>query len=73
MGQVQPFDLGAHRLAELGVQRAQRLVHQEAGRLAHERPRQRHALLVAAAQRARFALEQVLDAQHRDHFIDAAC
>jgi hypothetical protein len=29
----------------------------------------RHALLVAAAQCARFALEQMFDAQHGDHFI----
>ena len=49
---VQPRELGAHRDAQLGVEVRQRLVHQERLRLAHDRAAHRHALALAARQRA---------------------
>ena len=59
---VQPLQFGAHVLAQLGVERADRLVHQQRLRPAHQRPADRDALHVAARQRRRPSVEQMLDA-----------
>ena len=50
------FDLMPHLLAQLGVEIAQRLVEQQHGRLVGDRPRQRHALLLAAREQRRRTL-----------------
>ena len=42
------LQLDLHLLAQLEVERAQRLVEQQHRRPVHQRPRQRHALLLAA-------------------------
>ena len=64
---VQPAQFGAHLLAQLGVERADRLVHQHRLRPPHQRAADGHALHVAAGQRRRPLLQQVLDAQHLGH------
>ncbi len=61
---VEPLDLGAHLHAQLGIEVGQRLVHQEDGRIAHQRAAQCDALLLAARQFARQALEQVGHVEH---------
>ena len=61
---VEALDLGAHLHAQLGVEIGERLVHQEDARVAHQRPAERDALLLAARQLARLALEQVRDVEH---------
>ena len=49
-GLLQRLQFEAHLLAQLGVEVAERLVEQQHLRLGHQRPRQRDALLLAAAQ-----------------------
>ena len=63
-GARQFFQLDAHLFTELGVQVTQRLVQQQKPRLAHERPRQRHALLLAAAQLCRRPACQAFHLNH---------
>src|SRR3712207_7956220 len=58
---LQLGDLGAHLHAQLGVEVRERLVHQERVRLADDRSAPRHALALAAGQRARLAGEGLLD------------
>ena len=60
---LQRVDLGAHLHAQLRVQVRERLVHQEGLRLAHDRASHRHPLALAARERARLALEVLLDLQ----------
>jgi hypothetical protein len=55
-------DLRAHLDAQLRVEVRQRLVHQEHLRLSHDRAAHRDALALAAGERLRLALEQVLEA-----------
>jgi hypothetical protein len=69
---VQPRQLGAHVDAELGVQVRQRLVHQERLRLAHDRPAHGDPLALAAGERARPALEQILQPEQPGDLLDAA-
>ena len=52
------------RAAQRGVEVGERLVEQEDERLLDERPAERDALLLAARQLARLALEQVGDVEH---------
>ena len=58
---VQPPDLEAHLLAQIGVEVGQRLVEQQRLRFHDQRPRQRHALLLAARQFARITLGQYFE------------
>ena len=58
---LQLMDLGAHLHAQLRVEVRERLVHQEGLRLAHDRAAHRDALALAARERARLALEELLD------------
>ena len=67
---VQPRQLGAHRDAELRVEVRERLVHQERLRLAHDRASHRHALALAARERRRTPVEQLLEPQHAGHRLD---
>ena len=53
-------ELVAHLHAQLGVEIAQRLVEQQHLRLEHQRARDRDALLLAAGQRRRRALGEIL-------------
>ena len=53
--------LGSHLHPQLGVQVRQRLVHQECLRLAHDRAAHGHALALSPRERARPALEQLLE------------
>ena len=62
---VQPHELRPHLHAELGVEVRERLVHQERLRVPNDRPAHRDALALAARQRARLAVEQVLDPEQR--------
>ena len=55
---LQPLDLAARLHAQLRVEVGERLVHQEHQRVAHERAAERDALLLAARELARLALEQ---------------
>ena len=57
------LELDAHVRPELGVEIRQRLVEQEDLRMAHETTAEGDALLLAAGQFARLALEQVADAE----------
>ena len=54
-------DLGPHLHAQLRVEVGERLVHQEGLRMAHDRPSHRDPLPLAAGERARLALEEVLE------------
>ena len=54
-------DLGAHLHAQLRVEVRERLVHQEGLRLSHDRAAHRDTLPLAARERARLALEELLD------------
>ena len=54
-------DLGAHLYAQLRVEVRERLVHQEGLRLSHDRAAHRDTLPLAARERARLALEELLD------------
>ena len=69
---VQPRQLGAHVDTELGVEVRERLVHQEGLRLADDRPAHGDALALAARERARSALEQVLQPEQPRDVLDAA-
>ena len=60
---VEARDLGAGLHAQLGVEVAERLVHEEDGRLAHDRAAERDALALAAGERLRLAVEEVLEAE----------
>ena len=60
---LQLVDLGAHLHPQLRVEVRERLVHQEGLRLAHDRAAHRDALALAARERARLALEELLDLQ----------
>ncbi len=61
---MEALEFGAHLHAQLGIEVGERLVHQKGARIAHQRPAERHALLLAARQLARPALEQVHDVEH---------
>ena len=61
--QAQLLDLEAHLRAQLGVEVGQRLVEQEHLGVAHDAAAERDALLLAAGELARPALEQRLDRQ----------
>ena len=69
---LDPRDLGTHLDAELGVQVRQRLVHQERLGLADDRPAHGHPLPLAARQRLRLALEQVLESEDVPRLPDPA-
>src|SRR6184192_735510 len=47
---LQSLELDAHLLAQFGVEIAQRLIEEKNARRVHQRPRQRHPLLLSAAQ-----------------------
>ncbi len=68
---VQALEFGAHLFAQLRIQRADRLIHQQRLGTAHQRTPDGHALQVAAGQRARPLLEQVLDLQRLRGIHDA--
>ena len=68
---VQTLELDTHMRSLRRIQMRERLVHQEHIRIAHQRPRQRNALLLPAAQFGWFAVEDVADLQHVRHFTDA--
>ena len=68
---LQLVDLGAQLDAELRVQVRERLVHQEGLRLADDRAAHRHALPLAARERARLALEELLDLEDARGLLDA--
>ena len=67
---VEALDLGAHLHAQLGVEVGERLVHEEDRRIAHQRAAERDALLLAARELARLALEQVGDVEHARGLLD---
>ena len=54
------------------VERGQRLVEQEQARAGEQRPADRHALPLAARERAGPALEQGPDAKQLHHLVEAA-
>ena len=77
--QAAQFDL--HVFAQFFVQRRQRFVHQQNARLEDNRPRQRHALLLAAGQLMNAAVAEALQLHGRQRafharmnfvFVDAA-
>ncbi len=68
---MQARQLCAHADAQLRVEIRKRLIHQERLRLAHDRASHRHALALAAGQRRRTALEQLLEAEHLGDLVDA--
>ena len=67
---LQLMDLRSHLHSQLGVEVRQRLVHQERVRLAHDRAPHRHALPLAARQRPRLSLEELLDLERRGSILD---
>src|SRR5208337_3220703 len=62
---------GTRLLAQLWVEIGQRLVEQDDGRLVNQRPRERHALLLAAGQLVRIALGEMLKADPVERTLDA--
>ena len=60
---VQARELRAHADAELRVEVRQRLVHQERERLAHDRATHRDPLALAAGERGRSPVEQLVESQ----------
>ena len=62
---LQLLDLAARLHAQLGVEVGERLVHQEHLRVAHERAAERDALLLAAGELARLAVQQRLELDRR--------
>src|SRR4051812_40777468 len=60
---LEALDLAARLDAQLGVEVGERLVHEEDLRVADERAAERDALLLAAGQLARTALEQLAELQ----------
>ena len=67
---MQALDLDAHLGAQLGVEVRQRLVEQEHLRIAHDAAAERDALLLAAGQLLRLALQQFVQAEHAGGAID---
>ena len=57
ISRMQALDLDAHLRAQLGVEVGQRLVEQEHLRVAHDAAAERDALLLAAGQLLRLALQ----------------
>ena len=68
---VQLDQLGAHAGAQLGIEIGQGLIQKESDRLADQRPAERHALALAAGERAGLALQQRADAEHARDLLDA--
>ena len=62
---MEMLDLGAGRDTQLGIEVRQRLVHQEDIRLAHDSARQRHPLTLAARQRCRAPVQEIIQLDHR--------
>ena len=67
---VNVLDFQLHMLAQLFIQRAQRFVHQHQLRLEHQRPRQRHALLLAAGHLAGVAVGEFIQLDHAQRALD---
>ena len=67
---MEPLDFGPHLHAQLGVQIGQRLVHQKYRGVAHQGAAESHALLLAAGEFTRTALEQVRHVEHSRRFPD---
>ena len=61
---LQAADLGTHLHAQLGVQVGERLVHEKGLGLAHDGAPHGDPLALAAREGARFAIQQVLEAEH---------
>src|SRR5271156_3224517 len=57
------LELFAGRRAQLGIEIRERFVKKKHGGLANDRPRQRHALSLAAGEFTRLAMKQLLDAE----------
>src|SRR5271154_4499032 len=57
------LELFAGRRSQLGIEIRERFVKKKHGGLANDRPRQRHALSLAAREFARLTMEQLLDDQ----------
>ena len=68
---LQLRDLGARLDAQLRVEVRERLVHQERRRLAHDRAAHRDALALAAGERARLALQVLLEPEELRGPLDA--
>ena len=68
---MQLEDLHAGLDAQLGVEVGERLVHEEDLWLADDRPAQCDALPLAAGERLRLAIEELLEAQDPGRFADA--
>jgi hypothetical protein len=67
---AQPLDIGQDLgLARL-VERGERLVHQDQLGAGHQRPADGDALLLAAGKQGRPPVEQMLDAEQRDHGVE---
>ena len=64
---LQRADLLAHLGAQLRVEVRQRLVHQAHRRLVDDRAAERHALLLAAGELRRLAVEQRVEAEQVGH------
>ena len=64
--------LDLHLLAQLEVERAEGLVEEQDARPVHERPRQRHALPLAAGELAGLAPLVAAQADHRERVADPA-
>ena len=74
-GEAEPA-LKLHQLelgfaAQLLVERRQRLVEQQHARPLDQRPRQRHALALAAGKLMRLAAAEIFELEHREHVGDA--
>ena len=67
---VQLGELGPHRDAQLRVEVRERLVHQERLRLAHDRAPHRDALALAARERRRLAVEQLVEPERLRDLLD---
>ncbi len=68
---LQALELAAHPLAQLGVEVGERLVEQQDRGLDHQRARERHPLLLAAAELRRLPALEPLEADRREHAGDA--
>ena len=64
---LQVADLGAHVLPQLRIEIRQRLVHQADRRLGDDRPAERDALLLAAGELRRLAVEQLREPEEVGH------
>ena len=67
---LQVDELDLHLLAQLGIERRQRLVEQQHRRMRDERPRDGHALLLAAGQLVRIALAETREPNVGERFGD---